>query len=176
MGEGDERAAVLGPAFQDRQRGEIKGGFFALIEADDDFLAGTGADVRGASVDDVEAFAQERPGFGERARRLGLEEKGDLVGDFVNVIDLEGERHPFLRAKGVDQDGEGGDLSIRQKRFFDEERLAAGRGFHLAIGERGDFELGADGLRDANQFTAGFQLVGEFAHGGKGHVAKLSIN
>jgi len=173
-GEGDEGAAILRPAFEDGEIGEIKGGGARLIEADDDVLARPGADVGGAGVDDFEAFAEEGPGLAERLGRLGFEEEGDLVGDFVDVADFEGEGHAPLGTEGVDQDGEGGDFSVRKKRLFDEEGFAAAGRFHFAISEGGDFEFGANRFGDADEFTGGGEVIGEGAHGGKSHGGNIA--
>ncbi len=122
-------------------------------------------------MDDIEAFLQQRPRFRKRLRRLGLEEKRDLVGHFVDVIDLKRHRHPLFRAESVDQNRKCGDFARGQERLLDQQRLASAGRFHFAIGQRGDFQVGLDRFGDADEFARRFQLVREFAHGGESHFA-----
>ena len=40
---------------------------------------------------------------------------------------------------------------------FDEQRLATAGGFHLAVGQLGNFQFGGDGLGDALEFAGRLQ-------------------
>ena len=52
-----------------------------------------------------------------------------------------------LMATGIE-----GDLAVNG-RLLDEERLAAARLFHFAVGQLGDFQLGGDRFADTDQLA-----------------------
>ncbi len=167
VGEGDEGAAVVRPAFQHRQRVQAGPAGLGLV---DDFLAGAGADLGRLGVEEeVEAGADQVPALGERLGRLGLEQEGDLVDDVLEVLDAEGEVHPALGAEAVDEDGELRDGAVGEERLLDQERLAAARRFHLPVGEGGDLQVHLGGRGDAGQLARLLQRRDELAGRFVGH-------
>lgn len=190
-GEGDEAAAVVGPAFEDGQVEErrsccvlrvaccglgdhrsirpVGGAGGGGVVAVDDVLARAGADGFGFGVAKVEGGAEEFQGFAQAGGRLGLHESAEFGGGGIDGFGADAHGHAAMGAEGVDGDGEWGELPIHG-RFFDEERLAATGGFHFAIGELGDFELGGNGLGDALEFTRLLECVEEVAKGIERHT------
>src|SRR5581483_5229277 len=51
--------------------------------------------------------------------------------------------------------------------------FASMRRFHLAIGERGDFEFSGDRLRDSDQFTGSIEPFDEIAEGIESHAPRV---
>jgi hypothetical protein len=146
-GEGDEAAAVVGPALEDGKVVEVE------VVAANDFLAGGvfGADGFGEGAGE---FAELREHFELVEEAFGgfeVEQAGDAVGDVVEIINAESQGHAPLAAELVDEDLVAG-MALY---VFEEERGAAG--FGDAVGDLGDFQLRGDLLADALQFAVLFE-------------------
>ena len=74
-----------------------------------------------------------------------------------------------MRAERVDGHRKGRHLPV-DRRLFDEQRLAAARRFHFAIGQCGDFQFSGDRLGDAFEFAGLIQRLHKLAKGIVGHV------
>ena len=149
-GQGDEGAAVIGPA---GEHGVIVQGEVVVF---DDFLAG-------AAGDD---FREEGTHFGELGEHFELAEEafghahfevfGDAFGDVIDGIDLERDFHAAHAGEGVDEDGDAGAAG-----FFEKQGGAAV--FDGAVSEFGDLEFRIDLEGDALELLVLFECVDEVA-------------
>ena len=80
----------------------------------------------------------------------------------------------FCEPMRVDGERERRDCAV-DGGFFEQQRLAAVRRFHFAVGDFGDFEFGGDGLGNALEFAGAVELPDKIAEGIKSHTrARLS--
>ena len=114
--------------------------FILVFEAMNHFLAGAVSDDFRFRMTQVEGLAQQFDGFFETRRRFGLHERAKFSGGFVHGICAHADRHAFPGPHGINGERKRGRFSI-DGRSFDEQRFAAERGFHLAVGKFSDFQF-----------------------------------
>src|SRR4029453_6674574 len=98
-GEGDELAAISGPAGLDRKQAEVD-----VLAGEDDLLRGAAARGLRERVGDRLQLLQSPDLFGEALRRLHLEHVLELSGDRVEARSVERHAHPALGAELIDQE------------------------------------------------------------------------
>jgi hypothetical protein len=83
-----------------------------------------------------------------------LDQLGDLCSDLLDIFDTQRQRHSLGRTEGVDQN---------RNLFADDVFKQQGRpgGFHDAVGDLGDFQLGIDRVRDPLQLAGALQNLHE---------------
>ena len=135
----------------------------------DHFLARAVLHEPGFHVAQIQRSAEQFDRFAETHRRLGFHQRAEFSGDFVHGIGAQAHGHAFPGTHRVDCQWKWRDLSV-DSRFLDQQRLAAGGRFHLAVGEFADLEFGSDGNGDGNEFTGAIQLLHKFPEGFKCHT------
>ncbi len=162
----DVRAAIVRPAFEDRQN--IQRG----ILGDHDFLAGRAARHARPKPDaaqHAEHLAAALDHLAHALRQFRIDQPRQVVPQVFEIVHAQRQRHPPRRAEGVDQHRHGAAFDV----FKQQRLILVGRAFADPIGDLGDFQVGADRGGDADQFALGFQARDKVAQIGVGHTAAL---
>ena len=186
-GQRDESPAIQGPAFLDgeveqgrRRRGRRRrmvharrgwpglGAGGGRLETMYLFLAGPLLDGLGFGVAQVQRRAKQLDGLPKTGGWAGFHQRAQFGGNRFDRVGAQAQRHPALRAQGVHRQRDGRHHPVDQ-RFLDEQRLAAARTFHLAVGQFGDFQLRRQRLGNARQLARVFQRADKISKGIKGH-------
>ena len=87
----------------------------------------------------------------------------------VERLDAERHAHAAHRAEEVDRRRETPSASVHQDRLLEEQRLAAARLLHHAIGDLAQLEIERDRLPNANELTGLLELRDEFGESVDAH-------
>ena len=146
-GQGDEAASVVRPALEDRKGIEVD-----VLFDDDLFAAGLfGADGLGECAGERAQLRQHLELVEQAFGSLDVPQAFDALGNFIEPLDAERQRHPSLAAELVDEDLVAG---VTFYVFKEQRRTAA---FGDAIGDLGDLQLRRDFFADAPEFASFFE-------------------
>ena len=151
--QGDEATGVERPALQDGECVEIN-----VVAGYGDLLAGGVLHDLGPGAGDTSEVTER---FELRDDALGrplnhAEQLPDALRDLVDVVHAQGPGHSPMRAVEVDRQGHLVALDV-----LEEQGGAAG--LDGAVCYLGDFQVAADGLRDATEVAFVFQEVDEIS-------------
>ena len=120
-------------------------------------------------------LAKQGHGVAQPGGWLGLDERTQLLRDGADALGPQRHGHSLDRAHRVDGHRHRGDLAVNG-RLFDEERLAAARLFHFAVGQLGDFQLGGDRFADTDQLARLLEGVQKLCVRFVGHGSRASMD
>ena len=124
--QGDEAAAVIWPAFQNRQVAQRKiirrSG--TGLDVVDDFLACGFTHILRSRVQQMNSLFEQTPAFAQIGRRFCFENQLNLLCDLCNAFAAERHRDPFMRAHRVDRHWKFRNFPIND-RLLEEQGLSA---------------------------------------------------
>ena len=103
---------------------------------------------------DLEQARKHRQLGDEPFGHLHLEQLGDARADVVERFDAERHRHAPHRAEEVDRDGKRRPRAVHEHRMLEQQRLAAARLFHHAVGDLAQLEIERHGMRNAHELAS----------------------
>ena len=135
---------------------------FDLVAPPDDFLRRRVAAAHPRrKLPDLEQPRQHRQLGDESLGHFHLEQLGDARADLVERLDAERHRHAPHRAEEVDRDGKRRPRAVHQHRMLEQQRLAAARLLHHAVGDLAQLEIHRHRLRDAHELAGLLELRDE---------------
>ena len=155
----DLRAAIVGPAEEDRQDPQI-----GLVARQDNLLARRPAHGLRRQVQDASVERQVLDRVDEALGGFRVLQEGEELADLLQprLVGLKPHRDPLDRAEEVGQQGDRRALDL-----LEQDRGALGG--QKPVENLGDFEAGIDLVGDADELALPFQHREKFAQVGVGH-------
>ena len=164
-GQRDVRAAVLRPALHERQRVEIH----RVISLDDLLTGRIAAPHARWKLSDLEQARQKRELGDDPLGDLHLEQLSDARANLVQPLDAERHAHTPHRTEEVDRDGNRGALAVHQHGLLEQQRFAAPRLLHHAVGDLAQLEIERHRVPHAHQLAGAVELLDELSEAVDGH-------
>ena len=170
--EGDEAAAILGPALQD---GKIEN---AEIFAQDDFFAGRifGGDKFGEEFSHLGEHGEHADFIEEAFGGAEIHELANAIGNIIERVDAEGEAHAALAAKLIHENfGAGIAFDIFKQQGGTAGGVSGRAEFGDAIGDLRYLQNGVHFHLDTLEFPMFFECLDPFAQIAVCQVSRLPV-